>query len=147
MAQPVEPRASRDVEPRASRDVEPRASRDDVAEQDPADEDIDGQDDAIDDDADAEPVAPKAVRTSKTSSRGRGSRVTAPASLVPSRIPQHRIQIGPRIRPPIHTRFSEYVHDLANTGLTQSDIVESALIEYMDKYPPEVLRTALLEAR
>lgn len=84
----------------------------------------------------------------RVSNRGRGARqAAAPASLLPSRVPQHRIQIGPRLRPSAHTRFTEYLHELANTGVTQSDIVESALIEYMNKYPPEALRAALLEGR
>ena len=69
------------------------------------------------------------------------------ASLIPSRVQQHRIQIGPRLRPAIHAEFSEYIHDLANTGLTQSDVVESALVEFMEKYPADVLRGMLLEAR
>ena len=84
----------------------------------------------------------------RVSTRGRQSRQAAtPASLLPSRVPQHRIQIGPRLRPPAHTQFLEYLQVLVNTGVTQSDIVESALIEYMNKYPAETLRAALLEGR
>lgn len=92
----------------------------------------------------SEPVTPAA----KAPSRARaGGRSAAPASLRPSRVQLRRVQIGPRLREHVHEEFSEYVHDLANTGLTQSDIVESALIEFMAKYPPEALRAALREDR
>lgn len=94
--------------------------------------------------ATAEPPAP----APRVSTRGRQSRQAAtPASLLPSRVPQHRIQIGPRLRPSAHTQFLEYLQVLQNTGVTQSDIVESALIEYMSKYPADTLRAALLEGR
>lgn len=92
----------------------------------------------------SEPATPAV----KAPSRARaGGRSAAPASLRPSRVQLRRVQIGPRLREHVHEEFSEYVHDLANTGLTQSDIVESALIEFMAKYPPDALRAALREDR
>ena len=88
------------------------------------------------------------ARGARVSPRGRGGgRSAAPASLRPSRVQLRRVQIGPRLRDHVHEEFSQYVHDLANTGLTQSDIVESALVEYMAKYPPDVIRAALREDR
>jgi hypothetical protein len=70
-----------------------------------------------------------------------------PRHLMPSRVQLNRIQIGPRLRPAVHAQFSDYIHQLGKVGVTQSDVVESALLEYMDRYPPEVVRAALLEAR
>ncbi|WP_142386921.1 hypothetical protein [Mycobacterium hubeiense] len=68
-----------------------------------------------------------------------------PTSLTPSRVPLQRVQIGPRVRPSVKAQLEEYQHALAKTGVTQSDIVESALVEYMERYPAETLRAALLE--
>lgn len=99
------------------------------------------------DDAEAERPTKSADSRPRGSQRGRSRSAAKPASLIPSRVQQHRIQIGPRLRPAIHAEFSEYIHDLANTGLTQSDVVESALVEFMEKYPADVLRGMLLEAR
>lgn len=67
-----------------------------------------------------------------------------PTGLTPSRQKLNRIQIGPRLRPKVKDRFDDYADAVKKTGLTQSDLVESALTEYMDRYPAEVLVQALL---
>lgn len=117
-------------------------------------DDIDDEADDEDDQANVavngthQTAAERAAPAARVSTRGRQPRQAAtPASLLPSRVPQHRIQIGPRLRPSAHTQFLEYLQVLQNTGVTQSDIVESALIEYMNKYPAETLRAALLKDR
>lgn len=76
---------------------------------------------------------------------GRTRRGVLPSSLTPSRVSLQRIQIGPRLKPVTKAQFDEYIHSLAGTGVTQSDIVESALVEYMERYPADTLRAALLE--
>lgn len=91
--------------------------------------------------------APRADSRARGSQRGRSRTVAKPVSLIPSRVKQNRIQIGPRLRPAVKDEFDDYIHDLANTGLTQSDVVESAIVEYMAKYPADVLREMLLGAR
>lgn len=112
----------------------------------------DDDDDRPDDDEYVEDVEPErnakaADSRPRGSQRGRSRTAAKPASLIPSRVKQHRIQIGPRLRPAVKDEFDEYIHDLANTGLTQSDVVESAIVEYMAKYPADVLREMLLGAR
>lgn len=96
------------------------------------------------------------VRERRVSSRGRprGRRSdesaadsVMPPSLTPSRVSEKKLQIGPRLKPAVYDRFSNYLAGLVNTGVTQSDVVESALIEYMDRYPAAQLRTALLGKR
>lgn len=96
------------------------------------------------------------VRERRVSSRGRprGRRAdesatdtAMPPSLTPSRVSEKKLQIGPRLKPAVYDRFSNYLAGLVNTGVTQSDVVESALIEYMDRYPAAQLRTALLGKR
>lgn len=85
-----------------------------------------------------------APATPKVSARGR-RKSALPASLTPSRVSQRRIQIGPRLRPNVHTRFTDYSLALSTIGVTQSDVVESALVEYMDRYPADAVRAALLD--
>ena len=114
-------------------DIEP----DDAGDDEPSDDDV------------SEP-APSQVKGLKRApaggqSRGRTRRGAVPNSLTPSRVSLQRVQIGPRIKPAIKAQFDDYVLDLRNTGVTQSDVVESALVEYMERYPAEELRAALLE--
>lgn len=131
----------------------PVVSRDDVDRDTRSggydDQDVDDNPSEADDVDDVEPERPTKSADSRPrgTQRGRSRSVAKPAGLIPSRVPQHRIQIGPRLRPAIHAEFTDYIHDLANTGLTQSDVVESALVEFMEKYPADVLRGMLLEAR
>lgn len=96
------------------------------------------------------------VRERRVSSRGRSrgrrsdesaANTVMPPSLTPSRVSEKKLQIGPRLKPAVYDRFSNYLAGLVNTGVTQSDVVESALIEYMDRYPAAQLRTALLGNR
>lgn len=96
------------------------------------------------------------VSERRVSSRGRprgrrsdesAANTVMPPSLTPSRVSEKKLQIGPRLKPAVYDRFSNYLAGLVNTGVTQSDVVESALIEYMDRYPAAQLRTALLGKR
>ncbi|NTY62181.1 hypothetical protein [Mycolicibacterium sphagni] len=105
-----------------------------------------GTDEELDSDAEPEQHRTEAAApaTPKVSTRGRRRASALPDSLTPSRVSQRRIQIGPRLRPSIHTDFNDYCLKLANIGVTQSDVVESALVEYMKRYPAEDLRAALL---
>jgi hypothetical protein len=113
-----------------------------------ADTDTDADaDEEFDSEDEPEPqrtVAAVPPDTPKVSTRGRRRAPALPDSLTPSRVSQRRIQIGPRLRPSIHTDFNDYCLKLANIGVTQSDVVESALVEYMKRYPAEELRAALL---
>lgn len=94
----------------------------------------------------AEPERPD-TPAAPVSTRGRKRKSSLPSSLTPSRVSQRRIQIGPRLRPAIHTEFDGYARALAPMGFTQSDLVESALVEYMERYPVEAVRAALLEGQ
>lgn len=107
-------------------------------------------------DENAGDIAGDEVSERRVSSRGRprGRRAdesavntVMPPSLTPSRVSEKKLQIGPRLKPAVYDRFSNYLAGLVNTGVTQSDVVESALIEYMDRYPAAQLRTALLGKR
>lgn len=133
---PTAPPADADPDPNPDTDTDDEADEGTDTE---ADEELDSG--AESEQQHTEAAAPA---TPKVSTRGRRRASALPESLTPSRVSQRRIQIGPRLRPSIHTDFNDYCLKLANIGVTQSDVVESALVEYMKRYPAEDLRAALL---
>ena len=144
VAQAAAPQPSNGIAPQvptappAEADPDPRPDTDTDADTD-ADEEFDPGDEPEQQRTEAAVPA-----TPRVSTRGRRRGSALPDSLTPSRVSQRRIQIGPRLRPSIHTDFNDYCLKLANIGVTQSDVVESALVEYMKRYPAEDLRAALL---
>ena len=109
----------------------------------PAEDDNDDDDDDDDRREAGEEQQPPPQRAPRVSSRGRSNKRAVPTSLTPSRVTLQRIQIGPRLKPAIKDQFDDYCRALAKMGYTQSDLVESALVEYMERYPAETLRAAL----